>query len=234
VKVSILLLASGRGERFGGDVPKVYRELAGRPILQWSAERLALAMRGVPHEILLAVHPEHRQRWLAPLLPALEAAGIRQVVDGGERRQDSMRRALAAADAASTIVMIHDAARPAFPIAAARELLDRAETVGAALLAVPVQDSLKEVDDRRRVARSLDRSRVWLAQTPQAIRRDRLEAALARADADRFVATDDVGLVEHDGGAVAVVPGSPDNAKITLPGDLERIAQTLLRDEADA
>lgn len=224
-----MLLASGRSERFGGDVPKLYRELAGKPVLLWSAERLARVADGIEHEILLAVRPEHRARWLEPLWPRLREAGVDRVVDGGDLRQDSMRRAFAESAPDATVVLIHDAARPAFPIDAARNLIVRASSHGAAILAIPAQDSVKEVDERLRVARSLDRSRVWLVQTPQAIRRDRLVAALARAEADGFVATDDAGLVEHDGGTVAVETGSAENLKITLPGDLERIARVLLQ-----
>ncbi|HLQ38512.1 MAG TPA: 2-C-methyl-D-erythritol 4-phosphate cytidylyltransferase, partial [Planctomycetota bacterium] len=104
-------------------------------------------------------------------------------------------------------------------IAAARTCLQRAAEVGAALLAVPAPDTLKRVVDGR-VRGTFDRDGIWLAQTPQVVRRELLARALQRAAADGFAATDDVSLVEHLDGEVAVVAGSPTNLKLTTAADL--------------
>ena len=224
MKVALLLLAAGRGTRFGGDVPKVYLPLAGMPVLLRAAARLREVVPRDQGRLVVVVAADDRARHLAPLLPALAALEA-LVVDGGATRQASMQRGLDAAPDCE-LVLVHDAARPLLPVAAARDCLARAAAVGAALLAVPVTDTLKRVTGDRMVAATLDRSDVWRAQTPQAIRRDLLQRALARGGTGRD-ATDDVGLIEAAGAAVAVVEGSPVNLKITRPDDLA-LAEALL------
>jgi 2-C-methyl-D-erythritol 4-phosphate cytidylyltransferase len=184
----------------------------------WALDRLRAAAPDA--DFVLAVHPDDRLPHVGPLLAELTAAGVRTVVDGGATRQDSMRRAFAAVAADRDLIAVHDAARPFPPVAAVREALARAAAHGAALLAVPAPDTLKQVDADRRVRSTVDRATIWLAQTPQVIRRDRLERALARAAADGFDGTDDVSLCEHDGQPVEVVLGDRRNLKVTTPDDL--------------
>ena len=222
MSVSILVLAAGRGTRLGGEIPKAFVPVGGEAILCRSARRLAevfVAQGG--WEMVLAVHPDDRATHLEPLLPTLEGLGPTTVVDGGATRQESMARALAASSTDGELVLVHDAARPFFPIAAVREAVEQARTVGAAVLAVPVPDTVKQVDNGRRVVKTIDRNGLWLAQTPQVIRRDLLERALAAAQEDNAKETDDVALLERLGQPVAVVPGSATNIKITSQADLE-------------
>ncbi len=220
VKVAMLVLASGRGSRFGGPIPKVYVDIAGTTVLERSIQRLARLVDDPAdsREIVLAVHPDDRDTLLAPLLPRLRAAGLDRVVDGGATRQQSMRRAFAACS--GELVLVHDAARPFFPLGATREALRIAAAEGAAVLAVPVADTLKAVDADGRVVATRDRTGLFAAQTPQVLRRDVLEAALARADADGFEATDDVALAEHAGFPVRVVVSTSRNVKLTRAEDL--------------
>lgn len=218
MRVSILLLASGRSERFGGEVPKVWATLEGRTLVEHCLEALVRLEGDL--EIVLTYHPEHRRRFLEPLEERLAAAGVRRCVAGGATRQDSMRRALAAADAERPLVMVHDAARPLLPVEAAQRALARAAEVGAAVVAVPAIDTLKRVDPLGMVLETLPRADVWMAQTPQVVRRDVLEAALAHADRVGLQGTDDVSLVEALGYPVAVVEGSRRNLKITTEEDL--------------
>ena len=227
----MLLLAAGRGRRFGADRPKVYLDCRGRSLLARSAERLAAAADRP--EIVLAVHPEDRRELLAPLLPELRAAGVTTVVDGGETRQESMLRALGASSAGHPLVLVHDAARPFPPVDATREALERAEEHGAACLAIPAPDTLKRVDDRGFICETLDRSSVWLAQTPQVAQRHLLETALHRAEADGFQGTDDVSLLERTGVPVQVVRGSSSNIKVTTASDM-RLAECIAAAEETA
>ncbi len=226
----MLLLAAGRGQRFGGDRPKVYVECAGRTLLRRSLDRLAAVHE--PREIILAAHPEDRVRFLDGEMDALRAAGLDAVVDGGATRQESMRRALAAADPAAELVLVHDAARPFFPVAAARRAIERAAAVGAALLAIPAPDTLKRVDDDHRILETVDRSGIWLAQTPQVLRRELLIRALDEAERIDYQGTDDVSLLERMGATVEVVAGAATNLKITQPEDIE--LATLIAQREDA
>jgi 2-C-methyl-D-erythritol 4-phosphate cytidylyltransferase len=218
VRISMLLLAAGRGARFGGEVPKAFLPLRGRTLIERSLARLAQLASADVREIVLTVHPDDRATLLAPLLPRLRALGLTTVVDGGETRQDSMQRALAACTQAAELILVHDAARPFFPIAAAREALCHAAGGGGALLAIPAPDTLKRVDGLV-VQATLSRDGVWLAQTPQVLNRAALTTALAHAARTGFVATDDVGLLEHAGLPVRVVPSTAANLKITTPAD---------------
>jgi 2-C-methyl-D-erythritol 4-phosphate cytidylyltransferase len=225
VKVALLLLAAGRGTRFGGPLAKVYMPLAGQPVLLRSAQRLRqVAPDPALAQLIVLVAPDDRAGPLAPLLPALSALGAR-VVGGGATRQQSMLRGLEAAGPCD-LVLIHDAARPLFSIAAARACIARAATCGAALLATKTTDTLKRVGADGTVLGTIDRRDVWSAQTPQVIQRALLERALAQAAAQGLDATDDVALVEAIGGTVAIVESAARNLKITRPDDLA-IAEAL-------
>ncbi|MEC7583467.1 MAG: 2-C-methyl-D-erythritol 4-phosphate cytidylyltransferase [Planctomycetota bacterium] len=221
MKVAMLLLAAGRGSRFGGAIPKAYLPLAGRAVLLRSADRLLATAKslGEPHELVLVVGSEDREPHLAGLRGDLEALGA-TVVDGGKSRQESMQRGLAAASPDCDLVLVHDAARPLFPIEATCDCIRRAAQTGAALLAIPTADTLKRVGSDGLVETTIDRSNIHAAQTPQVMQRKLLEQALEQAAASGLQATDDVSLIEAIGGSVAVVMGSSTNIKITQAADL--------------
>ena len=219
-KAVALLVAAGSGERLGASRPKAFVTLAGRPMLDWSVAALRAA--GLD-EIVVA-------------LPAGESAPAGCVgVPGGETRSASVRAALSAAGEGD--VVVHDAARPLVPADLFRETLDALAGADCAVAAAAVTDTVKEAGPDHRVVGTLDRSRLWAIQTPQAFRRAALEAALAVADDVLAQATDDAWLVERAGGSVVVVPAPPGNFKVTTPHDL-RVAELLLeeslhRPEAD-
>lgn len=219
VNISILVLAAGRGTRFGGPTPKVFVPCGARTVLELAFERLRHAFADAP--IALALHPDDQQAHLPPLRRALDALGLTRVVDGGRTRQESMVRAFDAAQpAANAVVAIHDGARPLFSIDAARAAAEAAHRDGAALLATPCADTLKLATESRRVERTLSREGVWRALTPQFVRADVLRRAIDHAAATAFDGTDDVSLVEHLGEPVTVVADSARNLKITSAEDL--------------
>jgi 2-C-methyl-D-erythritol 4-phosphate cytidylyltransferase / 2-C-methyl-D-erythritol 2,4-cyclodiphosphate synthase len=151
-----------------------------------------------------------------------------RAVAGGAARADSVRNGLAAAEG-SAVVLVHDAARPfATPELAAR-VAEAAARDGAALAAVPATDTVKRAaaEGDPRVAETLDRRTLWLAQTPQGFRRDLLLRAYEAAGAAAAAATDECALVERLGSPVTLVPGEPGNFKITGPADVERARAVL-------
>jgi len=210
-KAVALLVAAGSGERLGASRPKAFVTLAGRPMLEWSVDALRAA--GLS-EIVVA-------------LPAGEAAppGCSGVA-GGATRSASVRAALTAAGEGD--VLVHDAARPLVPASLFRAALAALELADAAVAAAQVTDTVKEAGPDHRVVGTLDRSRLWAIQTPQAFRRSALERALDVPDDVLAQATDDAWLVERAGGSVVVVPAPPGNFKVTTPHDLE-VAELLLR-----
>lgn len=200
--------AGGGGERLGADRPKAFVVCAGRPLVEWSIELL----RSVCSRVVVAV-----------------PAGLEEPPDrvaGGASRSASVRNALAAAPEATRVV-VHDAARPL----ATRELVARCLGaligVDGAIAAAPVTDTIKQTYPDGTVERTLDRSRLWAVQTPQAFRAEALRRALDVGDEALAAATDDASLVEAAGGSVRVVEAPADNFKVTTAADLAR-AEALL------
>jgi 2-C-methyl-D-erythritol 4-phosphate cytidylyltransferase len=213
-----LIVAAGRGERLGSDRPKALVTVGGRPMLQWSVD----ALRGVPGvERIVVALP-------ADALASAPAGTF--AVAGGAVRSESVRAALRAVPDGDPVI-VHDAARPlARPelFAGALAELERSGADGV-VAAAPVTDTIKQVGaDGRSVQRTLDRSGLWMVQTPQVFRRAALEIELLRASAELLAAaTDDAWLIERAGGAVRVLPAPAENFKITTPLDL-RLAELLL------
>jgi len=211
-----LLVAAGSGERLGADRPKAFVVLAGRPLYEWSLDAIRAAD---VREIVVALPPGN----VDDELRGLERCTL---VAGGATRSESVRNALHAATR-DEHVLVHDAARPL----ARPELFERClaalSGADAAIAAARVNDTIKEAGEDLRVTRTLDRSRLWAIQTPQAFRREALERALDVPEAVLAKATDDAWLVERAGGSVAIVEAPPSNLKVTTPDDL-RVAELLL------
>jgi 2-C-methyl-D-erythritol 4-phosphate cytidylyltransferase len=220
-----LIVAAGRGERLGGEVPKALVTVAGKPMVQWSLD--TVRSLGAVDEIIVALPADSVER------AAEELSGARCVA-GGAVRSQSVRAALSAT-AQEGPVIVHDAARPLAPAAVFNRALEEIEAAGvdAVVVGAPLADTVKEVDDDgRTVRRTLERSRLWAAQTPQVFRRAALERVLEEATEQILcTATDDAWLIERAGGRVRVVPSEGLNLKITTPTDLH-LAELLLAERA--
>jgi 2-C-methyl-D-erythritol 4-phosphate cytidylyltransferase/2-C-methyl-D-erythritol 2,4-cyclodiphosphate synthase len=222
--VSAVVVAGGRGVRAGGSTPKQFLELAGRSVLQRSAEALA-AHPDV--QDLVVVLPEAWVDRGAELVGKLRVPC--RCVAGGARRQDSVRAGFAAIDARADVVLVHDAARPFVTPEVIDRVIAAASTTGAAIPCVPVTDTVKRADDRgaeRVVLKTVPREALWLTQTPQGFRRDVLARAVADG-AGEVEATDEARLVELAGGSVAIVDGDRRNTKLTTAEDIEEAQQRM-------
>jgi 2-C-methyl-D-erythritol 4-phosphate cytidylyltransferase len=208
-----LLVAAGSGERLGAARPKAFVVLAGRPMVEWSLD----ALRAAGIDDIVVALPEGAEA------PA-GCAGVR----GGATRSASVRAAFAAAPAHDRVV-VHDAARPLVTPEHFTQALAALADADCAIAAAPMTDTVKEAGPDHRVVATLDRSRLWAIQTPQAFRRAALQRALEVDDATLAQATDDAWLVERAGGTVRVVESTPANLKVTTPFDL-RLAEHLLAD----
>jgi 2-C-methyl-D-erythritol 4-phosphate cytidylyltransferase len=220
VRFHALVPAAGRGERFGGGRPKQFLEIGGRPLLAWTVERLRAAGAA---SVVVALSGDE----LAGAAGWLAAAGA-AAVEGGATRQASVATALAASPAAAgDLVAVHDGARAAIDPEDVRAVVAAAASAGGAVLGRGVTDTIKEVADGR-VAATVERARLFRAETPQVFRRRDLERALARAARDRFVGTDESSLVERlgDVAIVALAARSP-NPKLTVTEDLEAVRRLL-------
>ena len=217
--IAALLMAAGRGERFGAPEPKQYARLLGRPVLRIAAEALLAGGHVRLLQPVCAAGEEGRVAGMLEGLPHLPP------VTGGATRQDSVRAGLAALAAhAPEVVLVHDAARPVIPAGTIEALLSALETSPGAIPAQPVSDTLKRGAESR-IGETVPRAGLFRAQTPQAFRFAPLHAAHQAATAE---ATDDAQLLEWQGAAVALVPGHESNVKITFPEDLARVEASLL------
>jgi 2-C-methyl-D-erythritol 4-phosphate cytidylyltransferase len=211
VTVGAIVVGAGSSRRAGFD--KVFAPLAGRPVIAHSVE--AFCDTAAIDRVVLVLSPANIVRgeelarsrdWGKPVTVCL----------GGAHRQDSVAAGLAALGPCDW-VLIHDAARPLVNVALVERGLTAARQTGAAIPALPVADTIKVVGQDRTVHSTPDRARLWAVQTPQVFACDLITAAYREAKG-RF--TDDAGLLEQRGHAVAVYEGLADNFKITLPGDL--------------
>lgn len=213
----VIVAAAGSGTRLGSQVPKVFLDLGGVPIIF----RTLSAFAGVPEIVsrVVVLAREVCEQLPGELRRGLAALADVRVVAGGPRRQDSVQNGLAAAGEGASLVCVHDAARPFVDVRTIRAVLAAAAQHGAATAATPAADTLKRVRDGR-VQGTLDRTDTWCTQTPQAFRLSVLREAHARAVAADLDATDDAMLVEALGHPVAVVAAPSRNWKITTPDDL--------------
>jgi 2-C-methyl-D-erythritol 4-phosphate cytidylyltransferase len=222
-QATAVIAAAGSGERLGAGGPKALVELGGRPLVAWSLAAMEAAASVTA--AVVAAPPDQLEAFERS---ATEAAGglAVTVVAGGASRSESVAAALAAVD--SELVAVHDAARPlveAELVDAVVARLAAANGTACVLAAAPVTDTIKEAESEV-VERTLDRSRLWGAQTPQAFRTAALREALGDAESLE-AATDDAMLVEAAGGRVEVHPAPAENIKVTTPLDL-RVAELLL------
>jgi 2-C-methyl-D-erythritol 4-phosphate cytidylyltransferase/2-C-methyl-D-erythritol 2,4-cyclodiphosphate synthase len=226
-KVAGIVAAGGSGVRAG--VAKQWLALGGETVLRRAAR--ALAACPAVDALVAVVPPGEEARGEAELAGLGKPA---RAVAGGAARADSVRNGLAAAEG-HAIVLVHDAARPFATPDLALRVAEATARDGAALAALPVTDTVKRAlprqarDERTvdRVAETLDRRTLWLAQTPQGFRRDLLLRAYAAAGDRASAATDECSLVEAMGAPVTLVPGEPGNFKITGPADLARARAAL-------
>jgi 2-C-methyl-D-erythritol 4-phosphate cytidylyltransferase len=216
MRVAAIVVAAGLGERLGLGRPKALVPLCGRPLLAHAVE--ALAASGVPGTIVV-VHPEGYEAECRRAAEQAAGAFPLRFTEGGLSRQESVAHGLALVDEAWDVVFVHDAARPLVTPACVRALAGAFPSARAASLAVPANDTTVEAEHGR-IGKSLDRDRLWLLQTPQAFERALLTAAHARAGRDVIAATDDTSLVLSLGIEVHLVPGEPENRKITTDADL--------------
>jgi 2-C-methyl-D-erythritol 4-phosphate cytidylyltransferase len=201
----------------GSAVPKQFLALGGVPILVHSLR----VLEAVPsiHEIILAVPEAEREFCLRNIIERYGFKKVVKVVPGGTRRQDSVRHALEAAGEAE-VVVVHDAVRPFLTAKMVGQVVEQARIHGAAIVAIAVRDTVKQAGADGLIEKTVDRGKLWLAQTPQAFRRALLLEAHRKAELDGVHATDDAQLVERLGQKVAIVEGSWENIKITRPEDV--------------
>lgn len=224
MKTHIIIVAGGSGTRFGAQLPKQFLPLCGKPVLMHAVAAFDSALANCDHDIVVALPHDHRDLW-NDLCREHRFAVSHRVVDGGGTRYHSVKNALdTLALKAGDLVAVHDAARPLVSAALITRVLDAARCCGAAIPAVPVTDTVRQLTDYGSV--TLSRELLRAIQTPQAFEADLLRRAYDEPYQPLF--TDDASVVEAAGHPVTLVDGDPDNIKITHPADLQ-VAQLLMQ-----
>ncbi len=225
MKVSVVLVGAGLGLRMGGAVKKPFLLLHDKPIFLHTVERFARI--DSVREIVFVTGSEEihtlRKQWQ----DTLSAHKVKKIISGGKRRQDSVYQGISNVDPDMEIILIHDAVRPLVKQEHVDAVINKVKEAGAAILAAPMKATVKEVGNNLLIQRTIPRSSLWMAQTPQGFKRELIVKVFDRFKNTDTEFTDDAQMVEQAGYPVYIVQGTDENIKITTPEDI-RLAEALL------
>lgn len=221
----VIIVAGGNGARMNSPVPKQFLKLDGKPILIHTINKFLDTDPAI--EVIIVVAPEHRATW-ENLCKEYDFHKPVKLANSGESRFQSVKNGLELVTDLS-IVGVHDAVRPLVTSKTIIAAYKAAEMYGNAIPAIPISDSIRQIDSTRNIA--LDRSRYCAIQTPQCFRSDILKKAYQQDY--KYTFTDDATVVEAMGEEIRLVDGNPDNLKITSPKDLI-VAEALMKAEAQS
>lgn len=224
-KVSVIIAAAGKGDRFGGAEKKTFAKLDGRPVFLRTIEHFL--NRDDVCQIILAVSPEDMETVKSSYGANLGFLNV-ILVEGGARRCETVAAALKAVSDEAEFIAVHDAARPCVTSNWIDAVFAEAVKSGSAILAAPVTETLKKVSDAKVIEKTLSRSSLFEAQTPQVFRKDILLKAYQKPGDLGEEITDDAQLVEDLGESIAIVISDRTNLKITTKGDLS-LARAIIK-----
>ncbi len=230
-RVTALIPAAGVGKRMGKAVAKQFLPLGDKPMLAHTL--LAFQRASEVDEIIPILAQEDLEACLQEIIERFHITKVKTLVVGGRERQESVANGLQKLEKDASVVLVHDGVRPFVTAEMIKETVDHARRGENVTVGVPIKDTIKEVNDKGMVRQTLERSRLWAIQTPQAFPVKTLKRAYEEAAKQRMLGTDDATLVERSGGTVKVIMGSYDNIKITTPEDM-LLAEEILKGRYDA
>ena len=226
MKADAVIVSAGKGHRFMEGKKKQFYFLADKPILAHTLHKFENCP--LIRSILLVVGQEDMDYCLSEIIEKYQFRKISQVVPGGKRRQESVKNGIDVLPKGTEVVVIHDGVRPFVTIEMIEESIRSAARLQAVVMAMPVKETIKMVQQDGTILKTIDRESLWQIQTPQTFQVNVIKEAHHRATEDGFVGTDDASLVERLGIKVHILPGSYNNIKITTPEDLI-LAQLILQ-----
>lgn len=227
MKIAAIVPAAGRGSRMNHRLPKQYLPLGGIPII--ARTLIALESFAAIDEIFVVVREEEKEYFHREIVRKYNLDKVSRIIAGGERRQDSVYKGLECTGEDTTLIAIHDGVRPFVTEDIFMETIAQAALHKAAIVAVPVSDTIKVAKQHGFAGSTLPRDELWAVQTPQVFERGLILKAHHLARKENFTGTDDASLVEKMSCPVKIVEGAHENIKITTPGDLI-IAEAILRE----
>lgn len=220
-----IILSAGRGERFGSSIPKQYLKLNNKPVLEYSLD-LFEGINEIDGCILVV-----DKNWTSnkSRINLRQYQKTIKIIEGGQRRQDSVYNGVCAVPQNTDIIVIHDSARPFPPVDAIKKGIKETKKIGGCILAVPVKDTIKEVNKDGRIINTPNRKNLFIAQTPQIFKYSIFNKLKEILKSEEEL-TDDAMLFERSGKPVSIVMGSYDNIKITDSQDI-LIAEKILKNK---
>ena len=213
-----IVLAAGQGKRMNAASNKQYLTLKDKPILAHTMNTFEKC--NLIHQIILVIHEDEEEFCKKNILEKYKYKKIKHLVKGGKERQESVYNGLMAIDKETSIVLIHDGARPLITEQVILRCIQGAIEYGAVSAGVPIKETIKIMGRDRFVSYTPKREDVWVTQTPQAFQKDIILKAHEFAIEQEILGTDDAMLVEHMGMKIKMVEGDYENIKITTPEDL--------------
>lgn len=226
--VSAIIPAAGSGRRFGSEIKKQFIEIDDKPVLYYTIRQFEACSR--INEIIIVVPDDWIEMVKRDVVEKYHLKRVTQVVVGGDERFESVHNGLKAVNPKTSLAAIHDGVRPIVSTGAIERVVAAGAETKAAILGVPVKDTIKAVSDHL-IDKTLDRSQLWAIQTPQVFDYDLIMKAYAQKNQIKVPITDDAMLVEALGHPVKIVQGEYTNIKITSPEDYD-YAAFLLRQTA--
>lgn len=215
MEYKVIIPAAGMGKRMGFEKNKLRIHLLNKPIIAYTIE--VFEKDPWCSSILLVINEQDRT-FMEELVKTSKFSKVKEIVKGGQERQESVYKGLKKIEKES-IVLVHDGARPFVHVDDIHKLVQVTSRKGAAVLAVPVKDTIKRVKEGV-IQETLVRSELWSIQTPQAFHLSLLKQAYDKAEQEKYIGTDDASLVENMGYKVEIVKGNYNNIKITTQEDL--------------
>lgn len=228
MRVIALIPAAGVGKRMGTSINKPFLHIGNKPILAQTLLRFEDSTN--ISEVYVIVSKKEEIRCREEIVKQYNLKKVTKVVIGGIERHDSVKNGLDAIESKCDIVMIHDGLRPFIATQLIDESISKTIQYGATVVAIPTKETVKAVSSRGETIETLDRNKLWLAQTPQTFKYDIIKRAYENAFKNNIYGTDDSSLVELLGIEVKIIMGSYKNIKITTPEDLV-IAEAFLRNQ---
>jgi len=225
-----LIVAGGSGERFGGEIPKQYRIVVGRPLMSWTISRFEMA--AAIDRIVIVAGEDYLLHVNNTVVNPYEFQKVFKIVPGGATRAESVMKGLESLPLATSYVAIHDAVRPLVKPADIDTVVREAQAHRAAILGRPVTDTVKRAREGLIMA-TLDRSNMFFAETPQVFQYDLIKEAYAAGMRSGLEATDDAALVEAIGFKVKMIQSTGANPKLTTADDMAFIEMMLGKENHD-
>jgi len=228
--VSAIIVAGGNGKRFGSIEKKQFIEISGKPVLYYSID--AFERCELVSEIILVLPGENLEFYDRSISKIKRFKKVRKIIEGGNKRQDSVYNGLKNVSKKTEIVLVHDAVRPLVNIKLIKRVITESEKSDCAICAIPVNDTVKQSNENYLIEKTIPRNNLWLAQTPQGFKYNLIKSAFQNAYDKKLNGTDESSFVESLGIKPTIVEGSTYNLKITKPEDL-KLAEFYLKESID-